>query len=145
MIRLGFAKTTKVMRQLIYLSSVLLILSSPAYSQGQAVGVHGWGNALCTEYSKEVNDEKKLASYQHWLTGYITGYNRFGPDHGGNERNIAEQYNLVVLTNWIAQFCMENPLWLVEEAAFALVMDLRQRNINQNRAKPPATHKSPFK
>lgn len=109
------------------------------------MGVHGWGNALCAEYSKEIQDEKKLASYQHWLTGYITGFNRFGPDLDDRERNIAEQYNLPTLTNWIARFCVENPLWLVEEAAFAMVNDLDKRNKSTSTANPPVTFRSPFK
>ena len=131
------------MSQLIFISISLLILSTPVYSQGQAVGVHGWGNALCTEYSNEIQDEKKMASYQHWLTGYITGFNRFVPNSDANERNIAEQYNLPTLTKWITQFCVENPLWLVEEAAFALIVDLRKRNTNKATVNPPATTDKP--
>ena len=133
------------MRKFVYISIVLLVLSTPVHSQNKAVGVHGWGNALCAEYSKESRDEKKLASYQHWLTGYITGYNRFGPDLGSKERNIAEQYNLPTLTAWIARFCVENPLWLVEEAAFALLNDLNIRNKSKITENPPANFQSPFK
>lgn len=119
------------MRNSIIFTTLLLVVSAPVLSQSKAVGVHGWGNALCAEYTNEIQDGKKLASYQHWLTGYITGFNRFGPEPSSTERNVAEQYNLPALTGWMARFCAENPLWLVEEAAFALVSDLSKQPKNK--------------
>lgn len=75
----------------------------------------------CGEYATSEATYKRW--YEHWLMGYISGVNRYrtGKADFTNDAAVAG------LTQWVENYCKENPLAPFSEAAEALLRELQKR------------------
>lgn len=60
----------------------------------------------------------------YWVLGFVSGYNRWAPNSGGNIGGSADAEALLA---WVDRYCESNPLDTYVQAAFRLIEELETR------------------
>ena len=111
------------MRKILALSALLLPLTCAAFSvNGDKVGfvVRGSGTTSCGKFV-EIFQRGDHLQDSSWLNGYLTAINRY-IDTG--VRDIAGDADRAALMLWIYNYCNNNPLDAVSDAAHQLFRHL---------------------
>jgi hypothetical protein len=100
--------------------------SASAYDPGAGDRmVYGAGMVTCAEWQKYRSTGNKAAVFQlqAWIDGFFSGYNTASQDTDF----IAPQPETVAYYAWIDNYCSQNPLNKVMQAAMALKDELTSR------------------
>ena len=84
----------------------------------------GVGTISCADWTKETKAAIAHSQNQAWILGYLTAFNRFGPDNTGDV--MGKTGNREALA-WFDNYCVENPADSVNKAAGALILELERR------------------
>jgi uncharacterized protein (TIGR02246 family) len=84
----------------------------------------GEGNASCGAWVEaRQNAGSDETTYSAWLSGYVTAFGRWRP----KDYDATAVADLAGIRVWLDQFCRQNPLQAISEAAEALVLELRKQ------------------
>lgn len=88
----------------------------------------GEGNASCGAWVEaRQNAGSDDATYSAWLSGYVTAFGRWRPE----DYDATAVADLAGIRVWFDQFCRQNPLQAISEAAEALVLDLSKQQAGE--------------
>jgi hypothetical protein len=123
--------------QLAVLAS-LLLPAATAFSENSKYRIMGVGNESCGAWMEgraymsvlrsgsvkgSSDNNLRMLSWTHWLAGYITAYNRFGP----GSADVAKGTDLEGLLRWLDTYCEQHPLDHFAAALEVLVSELNSR------------------
>jgi hypothetical protein len=103
--------------------ALLLLISAPAPA---SFTILGEGTMSCGEWGDRRRAEpNRVLPESAWVLGYVTAMARSDSEKTGRE--IARHVEPVGMDHWIDNFCAAHPLDNVEQAASALVAELKAR------------------
>jgi hypothetical protein len=94
---------------------------SQAVDESGHFAVLGLGAHSCGRFLSEAKSDLDYATYQTWLTGYLTGINLETP----GLVNILSQTDLAGAMGWINNYCQQHPTGSFSDAAQGLVTFLQ--------------------
>jgi hypothetical protein len=100
------------------------LAGSPAAGQrAKSQPVLGQGNVTCRAWTAVRRADPAAAETRTaWVLGFLTAYSQF---HGDAKADISEGKSTEKLADWIDGFCARHPRETLQQAATALVGDLR--------------------
>jgi hypothetical protein len=114
------------MKRLI-LALAMVVMVSPAWG-GDANGkymVLAYGNDSCGKWTKEhARSSETSRHHETWIIGFISAYNRETP----GIVNLMKGIDYAGWVSWIDNYCKDNPIDDLDDAASALVTFLIARN-----------------
>lgn len=110
---------TAILIALLLLARPLLAIDAKGNYDTRGIGSK---EGSCGDYT--TTDVTTKRWYEHWLLGYISGINRRWPGKADFTNGAA----VAGLTQWVENYCKENPLASFSEAADALVRELQKRH-----------------
>ena len=105
---------------------VVLILLAHSHANAQNAGdneeiwVHGFGVFQCREWvdARAGRSQYSSETMRMWFEGYMTAYNRYGSATGFTGNGYTG------IVGWLDNYCADNPLKILFEAAELLIIDL---------------------
>ena len=109
------------MKKTLVTLSALIFVAGPALAKDD-YHVLGFGNSSCGTWAADKNNKVLRAADITWLQGYLTAFNRFGPE--APIGNITRGIDSEGLAGWIDNYCSVNPTDTINKAAGKLVLHL---------------------
>jgi hypothetical protein len=108
------------------LALAIVVAVIPTTLSAQKITIWGYGNNLCSSWTKDAKTE--LLHYQHeaWLLGFLSGYNWHSM--GNPSGNVIRDEDSSALVAWVDNYCYAHPLDPIVLAADQLIDELRRRN-----------------
>lgn len=117
------------MKHSFVLVTIALFAASPSAALGQGPTILGHGNASCAAWTKDARQNSWEATVnKSWLVGYPSGHNAFS---NSSYRDVSRNVDAEALFGWMDNYCADNPLSMIAEAANVLIIELRERQTRQ--------------
>jgi len=105
----------------------IVALALAATGASADYSVKGEGNFSCPEYiSARRSNDAKLYSSISWVQGFITGVNYQRALEEGAHSLTGRDFPAVSMVRWLENYCQENLVDDLADAAVALVLELSE-------------------